>query len=448
MLDIERIESGKVAMTPQECDAANLMRISVEAMQPLMQEASISLSVSPLSLRLFVDRDRIVQVLTNLLSNAIKFSAPGDTIELSAKRTNSPGEAEMLCFKVKDCGRGIPPDKLEKIFNRFEQVDASDSRSKGGTGLGLAVCRSIVQHHGGRIWAESTMGEGSAFFVALPVALNLVPEAKEVSAVKRVPANSNHPLILICDDDASVRAVLKNLLERQNYRAIAVESGQEALQQAAQYQPDAILLNLMMPQMNGWETLEALKAQINTKNIPAIILSGILPDAREAPPDGVDDWIVKPPDEHLLFQALERSLRKKNRQTRVLIVEDDVDLAQVLITLFERHGIETYHAQTGREAIQLSQQIMPDLLVLDLILPQYDGFAVVDWLRQHNALCYVPLVVYTSKDLEDGERERLRLGQTVFLTKGCITPEQFEQRAIALLDRVVQGKEENRNDAG
>ncbi len=336
--------------------------------------------------------------------------------------------ALQLLFQVKDEGRGIPVDKLETIFGRFQQVDASDSRRKGGTGLGLAICRSIIQHHGGRIWAESTLGEGSTFCFTLPV----LPSESAVAI-----ADSSNPLVLVCDDDASVRDVMQAMLEKQGYRALTVASGQAAVEQAAAQQPDVILLNLMMPGMYGWETLAILKQQPNTQKIPVIILSGLLPDARESPHPGVSDWIVKPPDQQLLFQALEQALNETNRNVRVLVVEDDLDLALVLIAMFERHGIETYHAQTGREAIQMSQRVIPDLLVLDLVLPECNGFTVVDWLRQHNRLCQVPLVVYTAKDLHDSDRERLKLGQTLFLTKGRITPEEFEQRVIKLLNRII-----------
>ncbi|PSB60677.1 histidine kinase, partial [filamentous cyanobacterium CCP1] len=192
--------------------------------------------------------------------------------------------------------------------------------------------------------------------------------------------------------------------------------------------------------MNGWETLAVLKQQAETQTIPVIILSGLLPDAREAPYDGISDWIVKPPEPKVLQQALERALTSHDHPLKVLIVEDDLDLAQVLTTLFSRHPIETFHAQTGRDAIQLSQQVIPDLLVLDLGLPANAGFAVVDWLRQHNRLSRVPLIVYTARDLNDHERERLRLGQTLFLTKGRITPQEFEQRVINLLNRMIRGK--------
>lgn len=164
ILDIERIESGKVSMERTVCDASHLMLQAVEVMQPMAEKAGVTLVVEPFAANLFVDGDRILQTLTNLLSNAIKFSPPETTVWLSASQ-----QFDDILFQVKDRGRGIPADKLESVFERFQQVDASDSRQKGGTGLGLAICRSIVQHHGGRIWAESVFGSGSSFFLSLPI---------------------------------------------------------------------------------------------------------------------------------------------------------------------------------------------------------------------------------------------------------------------------------------
>ncbi|MDJ0573352.1 MAG: response regulator, partial [Pleurocapsa sp. MO_192.B19] len=431
ILDIERIESGKVTMIKKACDVAHLMTSAVDTVEDVARQAEVKLAVTPLSARVWADPDRIIQVLINLLSNAIKFSDVGSTVWLTAEIGNQDSDnTPCVIFQVRDRGRGIPDNQLETIFGRFQQVDASDSRKKGGTGLGLAICRSIVQHNDGQIWAESRLGEGSSFFFTLP----LLPEEAEIET----EMNSNGPLILLCDNDPSVRTVVKATLEQQNYQAIAVASGQEAVAQAAQLQPDVILLNLMMPGMNGWETLAILKEQQATKNIPVLILSGLSPDAKKSYPE-ISDWLVKPPEQRLLFQALERALAGQNHNIRVLVVEDDPDLAEVLMAMFERHGIQTYHAQTGKEAIHLSQTIMPNLLVLDLTLPEYDGFAVVDWLRKHNRLCHMPLVVYTAQDIDNIDRERLKLGQTLFLTKGRINPEEFEQRVIKLLNRLIHG---------
>ena len=428
ILDIERIESGKVTMIKQACDTAHLINTAIDTVDNIAKRANVTLSVTPISARVWADPDRIVQVLTNLLSNAIKFSDSGSTVWLTAKINKS--DPPDITVRVRDCGRGIPQNKLATIFERFQQVDASDSRKKGGTGLGLAICRSIVQHHDGQIWVESSLGEGSSFYFTLP----LLPEEPEMET----ESNADGPSILLCDDDPAVRTVVKTHLEQQNYRAIAVGSGQEAVVQAAQKNPDAILLNLMMPGMNGWETLAKLKEQEATKSIPVIILSGLLPDDRQLPA-AISDWLVKPPEQRLLFQALERALAQHNQNISVLIVEDDPDLAQILMAMFERNGIQTYHAHTGIEAIDLSQQIMPNLLVLDLVLPEGDGFAVVDWLRQHNRLCHLPLVVYTAQDINLVDKERLKLGQTLFLTKGRINPEEFEQRVIKLLNRLIRG---------
>ncbi len=432
ILDIERIESGKVTMLKQACDVAHLMNTVVDTVDNVAKKVGVKLAVTPLSARVWGDPDRIIQVLTNLLSNAIKFSDAGSTVWLTAERDcqESASDNSYITFQVRDRGRGIPANKLEAIFGRFQQVDASDSRKKGGTGLGLAICRSIVHHHDGKIWAESILGEGSTFYFTLP----LLPEEPEMET----ETNSSGPLILLCDDDPSLRTVIRTTLEQQNYRTISVASGQDAVAQAAQVHPDVILLNLMMPGMNGWETLAKLKEQEATKNIPVIILSGLLPDSRKSHQE-ISDWLIKPPEQRLLFQALERAVARHNQNIRVLIVEDDRDLAQVLMAMFERYSIETYHAPTGKEAIDLSQKIMPNLLVLDLALPEYDGFAVVDWLRKHNRLCHMPLVVYTAQDLDNIDRERLKLGQTLFLTKGRINPEEFEKRVIKLLNCLIHG---------
>ncbi|HEY9633453.1 MAG TPA: PAS domain S-box protein [Coleofasciculaceae cyanobacterium] len=445
ILDIERIESGKVTMAKEDCDAAELMTDTVEVMQAMAERYGVTLSVEPVSARLWADPDRIIQTLTNLLSNAIKFSHAGGTVWLTAELGN-PEESSSLptphslsstpyiTFQVKDQGRGIPADKLETIFERFQQVDASDSRHHDGTGLGLAICRSIVQQHGGHIWAESTVGEGSTFYFTLPIL------REELSS----PASdSNHPLVLVCDDDPSCRTVLQNLLEAQNYQVVPVASGQEAVEQAAALQPNVILLDLLMPGMNGWEVMALLKERADTKEIPIVICSVCSQTESNLPDGSFVDWVDKPLDEGALFCSLKQALAKPCKQLRILIVEDDTNLAQVLITLFERHEIETFHAQTGREAIQLSQQLKPDLLILDLVLPDGDGFAVVEWLSQHNCLHSVPLVVYSAQELDNSERNRLRLGQTQFLTKSRVTMPEFEQRVMELLQGITQNRRQD-----
>ena len=435
ILDIERIESGRVKMEKRACEAASLMLQAVDSVRELADKAGVKLEVSPGPGRILADPDRVIQTMTNLLGNAIKFSPQGSTISLNLRRQNG----DML-FEVKDRGRGIPADKLTVIFERFQQVDASDRREKGGTGLGLAICRSIVEQHGGRIWVESVLGQGSSFYFTLPVmeeeVVPVIPAEEEVVPV--IPAEApGARTVLVCDDDASILAVVQELLQQRGYRVVAVGSGPEAVKQAVAQLPGAILLDLLMPEMNGWETMTALRKRPETCEIPIIILSVLPPrDLRKTDVE-VAGWIQKPVDETLLFQTLSIAISRPGKPARVLVVEDDVDLARVIREVFERHGHKVYVAQTGRQAVQLAEHVLPNLVVLDLVLPEGDGFEVVSALRQNKVLRCVPLVVHTAKDLDDAERARLRLGKTVFLTKGRGSHEEFEKQVLGLLKGIM-----------
>lgn len=471
ILDIERIESGKVKMEKVDCLVDDLVSEAIDVVQPIADKAQVSLTVSASALSIWADPDRLVQTLTNLLSNAIKFSPPGSSVELStalidpekidpekleqnstrsalpegiqASLLKAKIPAPAILFSVRDRGRGIPADKLDSIFERFQQVDSSDSRNHDGTGLGLAICRSIVQQHGGQIWVESQVGQGSTFYFTIPAViqphLDALPGAEARQALPAAPELGSHstPLVLVCDDDTPTRNLLKILLEERQYRVVTVASGEEAIAQAQQQLPDAILMDLLLPGMSGWETIALLKQQELTRAIPIIICSISTPDLPDPPSTEFIDWVSKPLDEASLFQALQEAIAQAAHRIRILIVEDDSDLAQMLGLLFQQHGMETFHARTGREAIYLSQQVNPDLLILDLVLPKGDGFTVVDWLQQHNHLCRTPLVVYSARDLDEAERRRLRLGQTEYLAKGRITIQEFEQRVMELLHKVT-----------
>jgi PAS domain S-box-containing protein len=441
ILDIERIESGKVKMEPEVCNVLDLITSAVNIIQPLADKANISLSTCSLSVQIWADTDRIVQTLTNLLSNAIKFSKPGATVCLTAAQ-----QGEEVLLTVKDTGRGIPADKLNSIFERFQQVDSSDSRNHEGTGLGLAICKSIVQQHGGQIWAESVLGEGSSFYFTLPIFQAPRTHESVISVTQETADNGRYrPLILVCDDDSLIRIELQTLLEQRGYRVATVANGEDAIAQAIAQHPDVILLDLLMPGMNGWETMAVLKERPDTKEIPIMICSVYKPSQNQPPSADFVDWLSKPVEESHLLQSLKQVVAEPSKQVRILIVEDDKDLAQLLVTLFERHDLETFVATTGREAIRLSQQVNPDLLILDLILPEMDGFTVVDWLKQHNHLCDIPVVVYSARDLEESERHQLKLGYTEFLTKGRVTTQEFEQRVMDLLQRITQNQYEAGN---
>lgn len=420
ILDIERMESGRVTMQRQEIAVLEVMRGAMESVGAMAAGVGVRLEVEPIEARVWADPDRLTQMLTNLLSNAIKFSPPGATVSTTARRSG-----EEILFAVADEGRGIPEDKLETIFERFQQVDASDSRDKGGTGLGLAICRSIVEQHGGRIWAESAPDEGATFVVSLPALVEDEPPSSD---------NGTGPAVLVCDDDPSVRRVVAGLLAQRGYRTVPARSGAEAVELAARERPDVILLDLLMPDMSGWATAAALKERPETREIP-IVVASVLPAEEGHPVPGTEERIEKPFDEASLFEALERALAVHGDVSKVLVVEDDLDLGRVLTEIFERRGLTVAHAQSGRAAIRESQRLEPDLLILDLGLPDGDGFSVVDWLREHERLGAVPIVVYTARDLTDAERARLGPDTDVFL-KGALSPDEFAGRVLDLVGRL------------
>ncbi|MGM3307816.1 response regulator [Anabaena sp. WFMT] len=435
ILDIERIESGKVKMERENCNLDELISSALNIMQPLANKAGVNLSISSLSVQLWADPDRIVQTLTNLLSNAIKFSTSSSTVWLTAKQQKT----EVLLI-VKDTGRGIPSDKLDSIFERFQQVDSSDSRNHEGTGLGLAISKSIVQQHGGKIWAESVLNEGSTFYLTLPIWQLPQTELENSASEEMLINNQYSPLVLVCDDDVVIRTELKTLLEQGGYLVMTVATGEEAISTAITQHPDVILLDLLLPGMNGWETMAVLKAREDTQNIPIVICSVYQPSTNNQPSANFVDWLSKPVEEISLLHSLKKVVAEPARKVKILIVEDDNDLVDLLATLFERHDdIETFFAKTGKEAIHLSQKVNPDLLILDLILPESDGFTVVDWLKQHNQLCTISVVVYSAKDLDDSERHRLKLGHTEFLTKGRVSTHEVEQRVLYLLQKITGG---------
>ncbi|HVH11930.1 MAG TPA: response regulator, partial [Longimicrobium sp.] len=397
ILDIERIESGRVTMELRPVDASDLVHQSVDVMTAMAEKAGVSLYAWADRQPMEADPDRILQVLTNLLSNAIKFSPPGAEVSLTTERA----EGEVV-FRVRDEGRGIPADRLDSIFERFSQVDSSDAREKGGTGLGLAICRSIVQQHGGRIWVESTPGKGSTFTFTLPTPY--VPAAGPLPGEEDA---GEGPLVLVCDDDPSVLIVVEEILRSWGYRTVGVRDGESAMREATRMHPDAILLDMMMPGMTGADTLQALRQRPDTRAIPVVILSALKPMPRVQRAREVVDWVEKPFQEQGLLHALEEAVSMHWKPRRVLLVEDDPDLARVLLEVFGRHGIEALHASTGVDAVELSRRAAPDLLVLDLGIPHGDGYWVVESLRGEDGLRAVPIVVYTARELD----EELRLAQ-------------------------------------
>lgn len=447
ILDLERMQSGRAPLYIRRCSLGELAQQALDTMTGMAETADVCLELvvtgntvcgteSDMLPDLFFDGDpdRILQVLTNLLSNAIKFSPPLSIVRMEIA-VNDPGTLEL---RVRDQGRGIPADKLDTIFDRFGQVEASDARQKGGTGLGLAICRSIVQQHDGTIWAESNvarnLGPGACLVLSIPRLTRGAPvSAFDLTLLPPVKAAT----ILLCDDDLNTRTVVGEHLRRRGYIVIEAASGSQIIERASRSHISAIVLDLDMPGLNGWETLQQLKSVSITSSIPVVILSELAPMRRagellgDVKPEG---WVTKPFNENVLLAEISRVLNTGEGPAHLLLVEDDHDLADVIIAGFTHAKVRVDHACTSSEAVLHCRLSRPDLLILDLALPDSDGFSLVDWLRQQPDLSSLPLVVYSGREVSDTEMSRLRLGPTQFLTKAKVQPEQVEELVFKMVE--------------
>ena len=438
ILDLERMQSGRAPLHVRRCSLAELAQQSVETMTSMAESAHVRLELSnplPPDCAFDGDPDRILQVLTNLLSNAIKFSPVSSLICLSIEATPA-----ALTLRVADQGRGIPVDKLESIFDRFGQVEASDARQKGGTGLGLAICRTIIAQHNGAIWAESNQQHGRGPGASLLVTLPRLSAAPEAGIASLPPAPSAEGTILLCDDDPGIRTVVGEHLRQHGYRILEAEDGEQCISIAAATPVEAILLDLSMPGLTGWETLRRLKHSPATSGVPVVILSVLSPATSGS--SGIkaaaaaQGWVQKPFNESLLLTELSRVLHTGDGPAHILLVEDDSDLAAVVITGFADANVRIDHASTRQNAMALCLRNAPDLLILDLTLPDGDGFTLVDWLRQQPTLRTLPLVVYSGREVSDSEMSKLRLGPTQFLTKAKVQPQEVEELVLNIVQRL------------
>jgi len=444
ILDLERMESGRAPLQVKRCSLADLIQQSLETMGPMADAANVRLTVDPepetgdAGIYFDADSDRILQVLTNLLSNAIKFSPPGGRVGIEIE-----APFDGLVVRVRDEGRGIPEDQLETIFERFKQIEEADARQRGGTGLGLAICRTIVQQHGGRIWAERNEGRGASLMMRLPRQQRATDqEATAPVAVAVTMESSFDSTILVCNEDVSVRRMVSGQLRGRGHRVLEAGTTEEAmklsLEQPAEQPVQAILLDIPEPDAPGWESLKQLTHSPTTANIPLVMMSGM-------PPTQIQKLLEVP------LPRERRGRRQANlpqgdgesgpgiemgvRGGYVLLVEDDLDLASVVRQGFDKTEVKLDHAATRQQAMTLCEQRRPDLMILDLGLPDGDGFSLVEWLRGQSDLKTMPLVVYSSSEVSTAEKAKLRLGPTKFLTKAKVQTKDVEELVLMMVQR-------------
>ena len=431
VLDLSKIESGKMEAFAEHINLDSLIDEVSATTQPLMGKNGNKLAIErgrELG-SAHQDLTKLRQTLFNLLSNAAKFTHDG-TVTLHVNRTEQAG-VDWLSFAVSDTGIGIAADKLEHVFEEFAQADDSTTRDYGGTGLGLAISQRFCQLLGGDLSVHSELGEGSTFTIRIPAILpGTTPQPSQAAPAEKtgVELGTLHEAapgstILVIDDDPEACEIIERFLVKDGYSVATAASGEQGLRLAHELQPAAITLDVMMPEMDGWSVLRALKADPGLRKIPVIMLT-MIDDRTRGYSLGAVDYLTKPVDRELLHKALSRYYCDED-VCPVLLVEDDAETREIMARTLEKAGWAVSGAGNGQEALDVMETMQPRLILLDLMMPVMDGFGFLAALRARPEWQHIPVIVVTAKDLTAEDRDRLSGMVEEIVEKNAYTREQL-----------------------
>ena len=419
-LDLSKIESGRMQWEMVELSIAEVIKTAVNTTQALAAKSGLEVKVelSPNLPAVVCDKDRLVQVMTNLLSNAIKFTPEGGKIEVRArlgKDEKSKQKSDMMMVSVTDSGIGIDPKEYDSIFEKFKQVGDTLTDKPKGTGLGLPICKEIIEHFGGRLWVESQPGKGSTFFFTLPLTAAEVeePPAEEVEEPVKV-AITGDKTVLVVDDEANIRRFLGHELKKRGYKVIQASGGSQAIERARKYRPDLITLDVLMDSMSGFDVTAVLKGDPDTKDIPILIVS-VVEDRQRAYRLGVNDYLTKPFRIEALVDKVSQLLQ--DAQKKILVVDDDKNLVRSLKYQLGKRGYSTGVAHNGKIALERVASRPPDLILLDIMMPEMDGYEVMKALKSRPETAQIPIVVMTGVEIDGVRVKALSVGAADCFTK-------------------------------
>jgi signal transduction histidine kinase/DNA-binding response OmpR family regulator len=440
ILDLSKIEAGKMELFLEDFDLGEMIREVVATMEPLVGENENSLTVecSAELGTMHADQMKVRQGLFNLLSNALKFTTRG-TITVNAGRERMDGR-EWIVFRVADTGIGMSAEQLVKLFQDFTQADASTTRKFGGTGLGLALTRRFCQMMGGDVTVRSELGEGSVFTIKLPAVVRAADPAPVAAAADTgygglpgvadsLPDDAS--CVLVIDDDPVQRDLLQRFLSREGFRVLVAGGGEEGIRLAREMQPDAITLDVMMPERDGWSVLADLKADPDLCAIPVVMLT-MVDDPRRGISLGAAEFATKPVNRRRLARLL-RKYACTDGPCPVLVVDNDPAARTLMRTMLEGEGWSVTEAENGRAALEAMEAEVPRLILLDLLMPEMDGFQFTDEVRRRAEWRTVPIVVVTSHDLTAAERQRLNGYVQTIVQKAGEVPDTLVERVRDLI---------------
>jgi PAS domain S-box-containing protein len=444
ILDLSKVEAGKMELSYELFGVYVTIDEVKQLVSPLADKKGLKLEFNKEESldKIYADRLRFKQILFNLASNAIKFSHPGGKITISATKIKDKAQ-----FSVEDTGIGISDENKSKLFQPFTQLESTTTRRYEGTGLGLSLVKKFIEMHGGQIWVESELGEGTKFTFELP----LKPVSKEESTIQMVPSpetiekasnvlesrisvpqiieSSNSegdgPLILVVEDDEPSRELLEITLKNEGYSVASAKNGKEALELARKMKPFAITLDIMMPGMDGWDVLKHLKEKEQTHNIPVIITS-MLEEHELGVVWGAIDHLNKPIEKEILLATFERLKGKMPKSSHtVLVVDDETTAVELIVSMLSGEEVNVLTAYGGKEAIDIALRERPDVIILDLMMPVISGFDVIKALKTNPETIDILIIICTAKDLDSDDRKTLDGNVTSIMQKGMLSREKL-----------------------
>ena len=430
ILDLAKVEAGQMELRLQEVPVEPVIAQALALVEPLAAEKHLTIrSEASTAGVVLADAGKLKQMLLNLISNAIKFTAEGGTVKISARRLQ--GAIEIA---VADTGIGISDADQAKIFMEFHQVDPGPGRRQQGTGLGLALTRRFALLHGGDVHVTSKVGEGSVFTLRLPLQIPTVAPADE--KVDATAADPARPLVLIIEDDVAAAELLTRQLHAAGFRTHIARTGTEAIAMARSLHPAAITLDILLPELDGWEVITRLKREEETSSIPVVVVS-VVDNPELGKALGALDYFVKPVDGKLLVDRLTRLKLKpavEGAATSVMVVDDEPSNRNWLVRILEPAGFEVIEASGGREAIELAKARPPDLVLLDLMMPEVTGFDVVEALRADPKTSQTPIMILTARHLTEADKRQLNGQVSTILSRGSVGAPDL----LGLLQQVVE----------
>jgi signal transduction histidine kinase/DNA-binding response OmpR family regulator len=428
LLDLSRIEAGRMKWDREHLDLHEVVSTAVISLRAAAEKKGLVLDVDiEEDLPTMGDRDKLIQVVTNLLGNAIKFTSEGGTVKVIAARS----DLLTARIEIKDSGVGIDPQFHESIFEKFSQVDSSETRDIKGSGLGLPIARSITEHHDGNLVVESELGKGSSFIVELPLHV-------EGEVTSSSDTDSDEPEFSLIEhgfEPGQTVLVVDHILEVEGFLVIEARTGEDAVAIAIREKPAIVLLDLVLPDIDGFEVLSRLKEQSSTRNIPVIILS-IIEDEERCFRLGASDYLPKPIDRERLVDRVTRLIaagpaHKLNGVGHVLCVDDDDSVLKAVATILTSHGFEVDIAHNGKDALEIARAKQPDLVILDLMMPGMSGHEVLLALKQNRATAEIPVMILTAA--EPDERIRALQGGAESLMTKPFTEKELAKLVLGAL---------------